>query len=371
MSMTPRQRVLSVYSGAKPDQVPLLLDLSHWYKANFHVPFDLAGFKGVEQPLVDLHKKLGAVSYVEMGSFYELYFEDEQVSDKAWTDSKGVFHRRVSTPHGMMEEERVFAPVSYSYNIRRHLVKSVNDFDAVRFVMDRYKVRPRWDQYNAWREALGELGMPYCQLPYSGLGYLISRNFGVEKTCMAMFDEPEKVSQVIDSINSCNLRILDEIIDGPFEVLIVSDNFDSNVQNPRMFNEYSRAYYTEVARRLHAKGKYLAVHVDGEMKGCLRNFAQCGVDCIDAATPAPMFALTPAEARAEAGNNMILSGGIPATIFGPDASDEEFENCVRKWLETRLASFKLFMAAGDQVPPNADWKRIARLPELVEKYGGY
>jgi hypothetical protein len=138
-----------------------------------------------------------------------------------------------------------------------------------------------------------------------------------------------------------------------------------------MFNEYSRGYYTEVAHRVHAKGKYLAVHVDGEMKGCLQNFAQCGVDCIDAATPAPMFALTPAQARVEAGDNMILSGGIPATIFGPTASDKEFGTSVCQWLETRHTSFKLFMAAGDQIPPDASWQRIKLLPKLVEKYGEY
>jgi len=188
---------------------------------------------------------------------------------------------------------------------------------------------------------------------------------------MAMFDYPEETKKVIDSINACNLRILDTIIDGPFEVLIVSDNFDSNVQNPNMFNEYSRNYYTEVARRVHAKGKFLAAHVDGEMKGCLKNFSECGVDCIDAATPSPMFKLTPQEARAEAGNNMILSGGIPATVFGPTASDEEFENCICAWLDTRHTSFKVFMAAGDQVPPDASWQRIKLLPKLVEKYGEY
>lgn len=369
--MTPRQRVLSVYAGKKPDQVPLLLDLSHWYKANYKIPFDLTGFKGVDQKLVELHKQLQAVSYVEMGSFFDLYFDDDSISDKAWTDSNGIYHRKISTPLGNLEEERVFADVSYSYNIKKHLVESVKDFEIVAYIMDRYKVKPRWDRPQMWGDALGELGVIYCQLPYSGLGYLISRNFGVENTCMAMFDAPDKVKNLIDSINACNLRILDAIIDGPFKILFISDNFDSNVQNPGMFNKYSRGFYTELARRAHAKNKYLAVHVDGEMKGCLKNFAQCGVDCIDAATPAPMFALSPQQARAEAGNDIILSGGIPATIFGSGATDEEFENCVCQWLETRYTSYKLFMAAGDQVPPDASWHRIEMLPKLVEKYGRY
>ena len=84
-----------------------------------------------------------------------------------------------------------------------------------------------------------------------------------------------------------------------------------------------------------------------------------------------MFSATPAEMRAAAGPDLILSGGIPATIFGPLASDQEFIDCVRRWLDTRLASPRLIMAAGDQVPTDASYHRIALLPELVEKYGKY
>jgi len=46
-------------------------------------------------------------------------------------------------------------------------------------------------------------------------------------------------------------------------------------------------------------------------------------------------------------------------------------DCVKRWLDTRLASPRLIMAAGDQVPTDAPFHRIAMLPELVEKYGKY
>lgn len=152
---------------------------------------------------------------------------------------------------------------------------------------------------------------------------------------------------------------------------MLSDNLDGNVQNPRMFAQYSKAQYTELARRIYTKGKYFAVHVDGEMRGCLENMAQCGVDCIDAATPAPMFNLTPQQARRQAGPDLILSGGIPATVFGSQGTDQEFVAVMRRWLDTRKLSPRLIMAAGDQVPPDASWDRIAMLPELVAEYGRY
>jgi len=368
--MKPNERVRTVYQGRQPDQVPLMLDLSHWYKKNRNVPFDLAGFTSVEQGLVDLHKEIGAVCYVEMGGFYTLASDDPAVLLETRTEN-GVFSTRITTPLGELHEERVFNPDSYSYGIRKHLLKSPDDFPVVEHLMATLRCRPKWDRHRAWQRALGNLAYPYAQLPYSGSGYLMARYMGVENTVYAVLDQPGKVRRLVQAVNAANLRILDAILDGPFETLIISDNYDSNVQTRAFFDTYVRDYYTEVARRLHAHDKYLAVHVDGESRGILAWLAECGVDCADALTPAPMFAQTPHEMRAQAGPDLILSGGIPATVFGPQSTDANFVDCVKRWLDTRLASPRLIMAAGDQVPPDASTHRIAMLPELVASHGRF
>ena len=368
--MQPNERVRTVYRGGRPDRVPLMLDLSHWYKKNMNVTFDLTGFNEVEQGLVELHEQIGAVAYCEMGCFYSLSSDDPEVKLESATRD-GLFSTRITTPLGTLYEERVFNHASWSYGIRKHLLETVDDFPIVEYLMERLQCHPRWELYHAWQDALGGLAYPYAQLPYSGSGYLMARHMGVEKTVFAVLDEPEKVARFVQTVNRCNLRILDAIIDGPFETLLISDNYDSNVQTRDFFDSYARDHYTEVARRLHARGKYLAIHVDGESRGALGCLSECGVDCADALTPAPMFTQTPADMRADAGPEMILSGGIPATIFGPGASDEQFVDCVRRWLDTRLGSSRLILAAGDQVPTDAPVHRIAMLSEQVEQYGDY
>ncbi|MCK5739397.1 hypothetical protein KAH55_09450 [bacterium] len=369
--MTPNERVKAVYEGKTPDQVPLLLDLSHWYKKNYNVFFDLTGFTKVEQQLVDLHKKCGAVLYIETGSPFEIYYEDDTVQSSAWTDEKGVFHTKISTPLGTISEERVFSPESYSYHIKKWLVQDIKDLAVLEYALKRRKCRPRFDRYHSWAAAAGDLGFIYAFLSYSGLGFLISRYMGVERTVMAMYDYPAEFQRFVRSVNETNLKILDDIITGPFEVLIVGDNHDSSVQSPNIFKKFTFDYYQEIARRVHKQGKYLAVHVDGEMKGLLGLLAECGVDCIDAATPAPMFSLTPEQVRREAGDKLILSGGIPANVFGSTGTDAEFIESVKCWLDTRKQSSRLFLAAGDQVPIDAPWYRIEMLCELVQKYGRY
>ena len=368
--MTPAERVRAVFQGQCPDQVPLMLDLSHWYKKNRNVHFNLAGFTEVEQGLVDLHKQIGAVAYCETGRFYTLTSDDPAVELESWTE-RGVFTTRIATPLGTIHEERVFDPANYSYGIRKYLLESTDEFPIVEYLMDRLCCRTNWDLYRAWQASLGDLAYIYAQLPYSGSGYLMSRYMGVERTVYAMCDEPEKVRRVVQAVNACNLRILDALLDGPFETLIISDNYDSNVQSRDFFDTYVRDYYSEVARRLHARGKYLAVHVDGESRGALAWLAECGVDCADAVTPWPMFRLTPDQMRVEAGPDLILSGGIPATVFGQSGDDRAFIECVKRWLDIRHACPRLIMAAGDQVPIDAPFHRIAMLPELVAEYGRY
>ncbi|MBN1541905.1 hypothetical protein JW992_07135 [candidate division KSB1 bacterium] len=368
---TPRERVRAVYAGQTPDRVPLLLDLSHWYKKNHGVFFDLRGFTQVEPELVELHKKCGAVLYIETGNPFDIAYEDDSVFSENWTDDHGVFHTRITTPLGTICEERIFNPDSYSYHIHKWLVQDIRDLAVLEYALSRRSLHPRFERYLAWNQAAGDLAFPYVFLSYSGLGFLISRYMGIERTILAIYDYPQQVERFIRSVNACNLRLLDQLIDQPFDVLLVGDNHDSSVQSPDLFKRFTFDYYSEIARRLHAHGKYLAVHVDGEMRGLLQLLDACGVDCIDAATPSPMFSLTPENARAQAGDRLILSGGIPATVFGAGGSDAEFIESVKRWLDIRLCSPHLFLAAGDQVPPDAPWHRIEMLSELVDRYGRY
>ena len=368
--MTPRERVKAVYEGVTPDRVPLMLDLSHWYKKNYNVFFDLTGFSGVDHELVALHKKSGAVLYIETGNHFDIYYDDS-ISHRTYTDSTGIFHTEIETPEGQISEERVFSAESYSYHIRKWLVRSTKDLQVLEYAMKRRHCRPRFERYRAWSDAAGDLGFIYTFLSYSGLGFLISRYMGVENTILAMYDYPVEFERFIRTVNDVNLQILDDILDGPFDVLIVGDNHDAYVQSPEMFMKYTYDYYEEIARRVHEKGKYLAVHVDGEMKGLLGLMAKCGADCIDAATPHPMFSLTPIQARREAGDDLILSGGIPATLFGSTGTDSEFIDAVKRWLDIRKKSSRLILAAGDQVPIDAPWHRIEMLADLVDQYGQY
>ena len=58
--MTLRERILAVYRGQKPDVVPHMLDLSHWFYHRRKMSWDLSvSDVDPERDLIDYHKQAG------------------------------------------------------------------------------------------------------------------------------------------------------------------------------------------------------------------------------------------------------------------------------------------------------------------------
>ena len=100
-------------------------------------------------------------------------------------------------------------------------------------------------------------------------------------------------------------------------------------------------------------------------------FAEIGAECADAVTPKPMGDLTADECRAEAGRELILSGGVSPELWLPNASIERFKDALRAWLRLKEVSPRLIANAGDQVPPGAEESRIEIMRDIVETEGRY
>ena len=98
---------------------------------------------------------------------------------------------------------------------------------------------------------------------------------------------------------------------------------------------------------------------------------ESGADAGDAITPAPMGDLTPAQCRAQAGQDFILSGGVSPELWSANVPLEQFKQKVIDWLEIKALSPRLILAAGDQVPPGAEEDRIRIMRDLVQTHGTY
>jgi len=373
--MTKRERILAVYRGTTPDVVPYMLDLSHWFYHKTRAPWDLSvAYLKPESELIEHHRRMGVGFYLpNLASFFNVAYADDVNATvmRAETNTGPEITWKLETPLGTISRVRKWEESSYSWAIADRALKTEQDLRVLGHALGSRQFSPAWERYHEWIKEVGELGVVYISPGYSAMGELLSLWMGIEATMYAVMDWTSTVEEVMKRANTAWLRQIDLLAQSPAEIVLLGDNFSSDVQSPRFFNTWSRSWYAEAVRRLHAAGKFVAVHVDGRLKGLLRVFAEIGVDCIDATTPKPMGDLSPHECRNEAGPRLILSGGIPPNLWTPDVTDAVFEKAVMDWLELRKQSPRLIANAGDQVPPGACEHRISRMRDLVEKHGRY
>lgn len=79
-----------------------------------------------------------------------------------------------------------------------------------------------------------------------------------------------------------------------------------------------------------------------------------------------MLSLVPVVEREVGAGERFQVSGVRCQGAG-----NENEECVKRWLDIRRESPRLLLAAGDQVPIEAPFERIARLAERVTRYGQY
>ena len=369
--MSERERLLAVYRGETPNRVPFFLDLSHWFYERHQIPFDLSvALLKPDWPLLDYHKKTGAGFYMpNLISYYDTFYPADVACSVTREGPEITW--RIETPVGIIARKRIWQQQSYSWNISQWGVTTEQDVRVLGYALSHVEFLPRFERYNEWRRAIGDLGLPYISLGYSAMGHLLNYWMGIEKTMYATMDMPDVLQRYVEEVNTNLLRGIDLLCTSPAEVIVLGDNFSSDVQPPRFVERWSASFYREAFARIRRAGKFSAVHVDGRMHGLLRMMAELGVDCIDAVTPAPMGDLTAAACREEAGPALILSGGVPPTAWLPNISDEGFKQAVLDWLALRKISPRLVAAAGDQVPPGAPEYRIEMMRELVERHGRY
>ncbi|MBT3377833.1 MAG: hypothetical protein HN742_26605 [Lentisphaerae bacterium] len=373
--MTLRERILSVYRGETPDAVPFMLDLSHWFYARTGRPWDLStAYETPELSLIKYHKSRGVGSYLaNLASFYTVSYADDVQVTATKADRGGVpeITWRIETPIGEIRRSRIWEPVTYAWGISHWGIKTEDDLRVFAYAMSRRSFQPRWDRYQAWGDAVGDNGVVYLSAGYSAMGHLLHYWMGVEQTVFAALDWPRTLHETVDAVNANTLELVGLLAESPAQIVSMGDNFSSDIQSPPFFDEWSRPYYEAAVTRLHAAGKHVSVHIDGRLRGAIRMIRETGADCGDAITPTPMGDLSPAECRAEAGADFILSGGVSPDLWLPNASLEAFISKAREWLELRRRSPRLIANAGDQVPPGADEDRIEIMRDLVEEEGKY
>jgi len=363
--MTERERVLTLLRGGRPDRVPWFGDLDYWATALIGRGLKPAGFKESDA-YIDWHRDLGVGFYLQGYFPFRTTIEGCRVTE--WREGPAR-RRRIETPRGPLTETWTWLPDSFAEAPTEHLVKSEADLPAYRFLFENTRYEPEYAFAETRARQVGETGIVLCYLPKSPFMQMVALDAGIAAVAEIAADAPGELLETLAAVRAAHDRAARIAVASPAEILMMPENLSSEVVGPRFYELYMRDDHESWCRAIAAAGKYSCVHLDGTLKGLLRQVASAGFTFIEAMTPAPVGDLE-VERWAEwrGGSRAVFWGGLPGVYFTDIVSDAEFERHTRAVLRVMASEPRYVLGVADQVPPDGLERRVRRVAELAAEY---
>jgi len=154
--------------------------------------------------------------------------------------------------------------------------------------------------------------------------------------------------------------------EAPARVAIISDHADENLISPVMYRQYCIPHYRRAADILHAAGKIVSTHLDGNFRSYLPFIGETGFDLLDGCTPAPMMNYQVAELADALPESMACYCGVPATLLCQGLPDAEVVAFGRRILDA--FNGRVILNIGDILPPNGRIDQVVLLGDLARNY---
>jgi hypothetical protein len=361
-----RSRVLAVLNGQKPDVVPWLGDLDYW--VGYLNAADLMPQKYKGDGLYQLHRDLGVGFYLQGYFPFKEVFDGVEIIEEPIGRGKLT---RVRTPYGEIREVQEWLPESFCIAWTERFVKTWRDLAPLRYLYEHTFYEPDYELAARRYDLIGDHGVVLCYLPKTPFMELVALRAGIETVTYALADAPEAFEETLATMERKHNEASQIALDSPAECLMIPENLSSEAVGKRMYLKYVRPHEAYWIQRIREAGKYSFIHIDGTLRGLMREVSQTGFDVLEAVTPAPAGDIPVEELWKWAEPQTVIWGGVPGVYFSDLVSDAEFDAFVIRVLEVFKTEPRYVLGIADQAPPLVRFERIARTRELVEKYGRY
>jgi RimJ/RimL family protein N-acetyltransferase len=350
-AMTFRRRLYSVLFGRRPDVMPWFSDLSYWYGSQGEaLPEEHRGAEG----FVQLHRDYGVGYYLGYATVWTAGYDGVEVSAEAVGPVRRTTWR---TPVGEIFAEERYLPETYSSAWTRWAVQTPDDLRVLRYIAEATRIEPDHEGFLAHKRLAGAQGLPTILPPRSPLSQALAQWTGAEHLAYLVADAPEEVERTFAALSRAADPAYEAICEADTVYVEMGDNLTGEVVT-RLFERYQCEEYLRRVEQLHTAGIKFGTHLDGTMRGILPLLARTGLDVVESITPAPVGDADIAEARAMAGPELILWGGVPGAMFAPPFTEADVRRLVEEVIAQEWPANRFILGSADQVPPNGDLERV-------------
>jgi hypothetical protein len=373
--MTRREAFFAVVrgSGAPADGAPFFPDITSWYvltriPLGEEQPFWPGQYIPDDSPIHGLPSRLpGSLGKLTFTDFYREHgwglpvhmydwFEEELTGGVEKTAVTEGRHKTVTchTPRGdLVRTYKLDAEGTWSeYG---HMASSPAALEKVRLLVEgtRFVTRPqRVKKFLAETAGFGVCDLVIHRSPF---GKLIHEYMGFEQVAYSLHDDETAILDFLQFQEKKDLELIDLAARSPGSIVIISDHADENLISPAWYRRYCIPYYQKACRVLHAAGKLVSTHLDGNFRGYLSFITDTGFDLLDGCTPAPMFNYEPEELAAsisgrDGKRRMSCYCGVPASLFTTGIAPGELADFGERI--ARAFDGNVIVNVGDILPPN-------------------
>ena len=400
--MTKKERILAAMRGEMPDMLPYTPRFDLWYNSNSYrgtlpkrhqgrTADEIARAEGwalhkvipelleVTDPQENLTRGIGLYSLKENG--YKINFSPNVKLKVKRTRSGEEEATRVEyhTPVGVVStmevinEEMRNAGVSITW-VKEHGIKRPEDYAIWAYVFENITVTPDYERYRAWQRRIGDDGVAVMMGVFSASPiHHIQRDFlDATEFFFHYKDHYREMSRLAEAIGLVYEQILKITADSPAEVVLWGANYDDMITYPPYFAKELTPWLRKASAYLASKGKLAICHCDGENKGLIDVIADSGMHVAEAVCCAPMTKL-PIETYYDhwcRSDKLTIMGGLIQSLLSPaTATVEELNAYLDHFFKAVAPGRRIILSVADTTPPNADFDRLARIGERVEKGG--
>lgn len=389
-----RERIIAVLKGKTPDRIPWATRLDIWYKSHKRggtLPKDLSELMEME---VYKALNIGRQRYVHLtqtllkGVEITVRFDGEEISHgrnltvRFPVSSELVpLHRpgqtliEFQTPVGTASvifktTDQILQSASAPY-LEKHLITEESDFRTVHWILEHSRTVAEFEPFETSETVIGDRGLTIGMLGRIPFQRIVLDFLGEERCFYLMFDNPKRFGALLDQLTEIDIGILQCGIDSPAFMLEYGDNFDSEITNPRLFREYCLPRLQQASEKVHAAGKVLGSHMDGDMSLLVNLIPETGLDVVESFSPFPLSSLSFQQAWSAWKNRIIPWGIIPSPIFEQTTPRKLFEKTVSEIVTTIVGEGTAILGIADQAVSSTLPDRILRAGEIVEALGWY
>ncbi len=352
--MTPRERILAALTWGEPDYIP-------WGVKPNHLPRGT-----IERRLRNMGMGLTIEFPVFRTKLDNVVIEQKIVGD--------YLYRTYRTPLGDLSEKiKINLPSeggerSTQWKVEP-LVKGPKDYEILEFIIENLSYQPQYREFVLVDAALGGDGITYTSIGYTPFMELMINYMGFRTLALELRRNLGKVERLLEILDEKKQEACKLAANSPAKIVLLGDNIDEVLVNPRLFRRYCLPYYQEYAEILHDKGKLVGSHMDGRLRLLKDLIADSYLDFIHGFTPPPGGNLTIREARKTWGRRIAIWVNIPEVVFY--YSPPKLRDYIRSLIKEAAPGDGFMLGITETVPPERRSEGYIVITETVMKYGKY